>query len=156
MNWISIQILENGGLWSISSRLLFSLTYAGYANISENSLYWNRWCQKRRRERQQIWAQPHIWERCHAMVILLVLSFCTKLRNWLRLVFNRLLLRSSGVSDFMTLLYFLSCFGLTLPGFHTSSDMYELSKSICWNHLQPKSVIFVVDCRLDNRLPWYL
>ena len=27
MNRISIQILENGGLWSISSRLLFSLTY---------------------------------------------------------------------------------------------------------------------------------
>ena len=51
--------------------------------------------------------------------------------NYPLLIFNRLLLRSSGVLDFMTLLHFLSCFGLTLPGFHTSSDMYELSKSIC-------------------------
>ena len=73
--------------------------------------------------------------------------------NYPLLIFNRLLLRSSGVLDFMTLLHFLSFFGLTLPGFHTSSDMYELSKSICWNHLQQKSVIFVADCRLDNRLP---
>ena len=134
---------------------------------------------KRRRKRQQIWAQSHIWEGCHARATLLVLPLGTKLRNWpcfgslsttnycfsigsvsfttatsnrlnnylqgrmvpgvknlqvgqhaysRKLIETRLLLWSWRVLD-----CYISClfFGLTLPGFHTSSDMYELSKSIC-------------------------